>query len=444
MTRSSSHNISASIAKIAVQDLLDSGEENDMDMDEDADITLVKSDGEDEDEDKEQDSGTGGESGKEESEDSDSNKEDSEDSDGSDKEESEDSDDSNNSSDGDDAVVIPQKRKRSGSSKKSNEPSPRDIEYKISIFSAKEMKKSKSSRRPVTEAVVLKSNVPWATLKTTLLTEINNALDPSSLNFHDYIITFTVPRQVSDPMQLSNDTKYKYLVGKALQIQKNPSAKVLIEQKGSLTNKENNMNEDEDDTTEKQAKKKSKIPKACDILPANVALNEKIGELRQRWICPTPGGPCGSAHCYFNNINPEHMPLSHDHFQSWGAAMHQLKGITFADLETPPSNDLFDKVSQGARVVKSPLLQRRLELRQETATKQASPAPQVHLNFGAELANLFRPAAAPPAPPPAAPNAFIPPPNSSNMLIPFPCLPGPDLSIEDFCTLYNLDADICD
>lgn len=66
------------------------------------------------------------------------------------------------------------------------------------------------------------------------------------------------------------------------------------------------------------------VPKARDILPANVALNEKIGELRNRWICPTPGGPCGSAHCYYNDINPEHMPLSHAHFQSWGAATVSL------------------------------------------------------------------------------------------------------------------------
>jgi hypothetical protein len=63
------------------------------------------------------------------------------------------------------------------------------------------------------------------------------------------------------------------------------------------------------------------VPKARDILPANVALNDKIGELRDRWVCPTPGGPCGSAHCYFNAINTEHSPLSHDHFKSWGAAM---------------------------------------------------------------------------------------------------------------------------
>ncbi len=91
-------------------------------------------------------------------------------------------------------------------------------------------------------------------------------------------------------------------------------------------------------------------------------------------------------------------------------------------------------------------MQRRLELRQEAVAKQApapAPAPQVHLNFGAELAELFRPAVAPP-PPAAVPNAFIPPPNSSNMLIPFPRLPGADLSIEEFCTAYNLEGDICE
>jgi hypothetical protein len=92
------------------------------------------------------------------------------------------------------------------------------------------MKKSKSSRSPATEVVVLKSNVSWATLKTNILTQINEALDPPSLLFRDYSITFTVPPQVSDPMQLS-DKKYDYLVKKALQIPKNPSVKVIIEQK---------------------------------------------------------------------------------------------------------------------------------------------------------------------------------------------------------------------
>ncbi|KAJ7880824.1 hypothetical protein B0H13DRAFT_2345430 [Mycena leptocephala] len=235
MTRSSSRKISASITKIAAQDLLDSGEENDMDVDEDADKTLVQS-GEEEEDDKDEDDSNGN------------------------------------------ATRRRKIRERVGTLTRrrgkirmtttmvltlwsflesineagpgkikwyatnlfaltryyvdlAQEPKPRDIEYKFAIFSAKEIKKSKSSRIPATEVVVLKSNVSWATLKTNILTQINEALDPPSLIFHDYNITFTVPRQVSNPMQLS-DKKYDYLVKEALQIQKNPSVKVIIEQKG--------------------------------------------------------------------------------------------------------------------------------------------------------------------------------------------------------------------
>ncbi|KAJ7807324.1 hypothetical protein B0H13DRAFT_2483972 [Mycena leptocephala] len=370
-TRSSSRKISAPIAKLAAQDLLDSGDEIDMDLDADEDITLVQSGEEEEEDDEDQ--------GQDQDEDEDDDENEDEDDD-----EVPDADD-DDSDDEDEVVVLPKKRKRGGSKKKSNELRPRDIEYKIRIFSAAEMKKATSARRPVTEAVILRSDVPWATLKTKILTQINNALDPPSLNFHEYNITFTVPRQVSDPMQLTDHHKYEYLVKKALRIQKDPSAKVHIEQKvDSAANKENGVNQDEgDDVAAKQGKKKTtKVPKARDILPANVALNEKIGELRE------------SAHCYFNEINPEHMPLWYDHFKSWGAAT--LKGNAFADIETPPNNELFDKVSQGARGAKSPLLQRRLELQQEATARQAPPAPQVHLNFGAEIAGLFRAAAAPP------------------------------------------------
>ncbi|KAJ7877299.1 hypothetical protein B0H13DRAFT_2347249 [Mycena leptocephala] len=125
--------------------------------------------------------------------------------------------------------------------------------------------------------------------------------------------------------------------------------------------------------------------------------------------------------------------------ESWGAAW--LKGTQFADLDMPPNNELFDKVAATARAAKSPLLQRRLELKEQTAAKNIPAAPQVDFNFPAELANLLRPAA---VPAPAAPDAFMPPLKTANMLIPHPRIPGPDLSIENFCTLYDLDSDICD
>ncbi|KAJ6526363.1 hypothetical protein B0H19DRAFT_1275725 [Mycena capillaripes] len=117
-----------------------------------------------------------------------------------------------------------------------------------------------------------------------------------------------------------------------------------------------------------------------------------------------------------------------------------LKGTHFADVEIPPNNELFDRVAAAACGAKSPLLQRRLDLKEQTAAKNTPAAPQVHINFPPEFANFLRPAV---APAPAAPDAFILPLNTANMLIPHPRIPGLDLSIEDFCSLYDLYTDIC-
>jgi hypothetical protein len=93
------------------------------------------------------------------------------------------------------------------------------------------MKKKKSARgHPVTEIVTLLSNRPWAVLNTQILTSIDAALTPRLLNFSDYSITFTVPRQVSEPIHL-DATKYTYLVKKALLIKTNSSAKIIVEPK---------------------------------------------------------------------------------------------------------------------------------------------------------------------------------------------------------------------
>ncbi|KAJ7829625.1 hypothetical protein B0H13DRAFT_2372445 [Mycena leptocephala] len=368
---------------------LQSGDEEEDDKDED--------DG-DTNEEEEEDSGTGGDTDEEE----------------------EDSDDNNS---GSDVVVVPRKRKRGRSGKKSNEPKPRDIEYKFAIFSAKEMKKSKSSRSPATEVVVLKSNVSWATLKTNILTQVNEALDPPSLIFHDYNITFTVPRQVSDPMQLS-DKKYDYLVKKALQIQKNPSVKVIIEKKGFTKNKENGLNEDKDD-----------VPKARDILPANVALNEKIGELCNRWICPTPVA-LAAVHIAIITISTPNTCLFHTLTSKAGALPRQ----TFADLETLRTTNSLTRYPKELGQQNHHFYSVALNFdrsHRKAGTHRFISTSVLNSQISSVLWLLLPPA-------PAVPNAFIPPPNSSNMLIPFPCLPGPDLSIEDFCALYNLDADICD
>ncbi|KAF8210056.1 hypothetical protein K438DRAFT_1810766 [Mycena galopus ATCC 62051] len=340
------------------------------------------------------------------------------------------------SEDEDEELAPPKKRKRSKSPEKNAKAPPRKIEYKIVVYTPEQMRKPKNSRgAPVTNVMKLLSDKPWIVLHTKILEAFDDALDSAPFDFSDYTITFTVPRQVTDPIRL-NETKYKYLVEKALEIKTNPSARILVEPKMDMLNKENGK--DDTSTTSKKGAK-TKVPKARDILPGNVALNNKIGELRERWKCTVQGGACGSAHCFVSATDPDHFALSHAHIENWAAAM--LKGKEFADIDTPPNNTLFDKVSAAARAARSPLLQqRRLELREQAAAaKNAVASPQFHFNIGPEALAFLRPA----APAIAIPDAFIPPPNTSNMLIPPPRLPGLDVSIEDFCSLYDLDDDIC-
>ncbi|KAJ7866881.1 hypothetical protein B0H13DRAFT_2352242 [Mycena leptocephala] len=469
-TRTSARKIATSISRIAAQDLTGSDDET-----VDEDVTIVvddegakNGDGEDEQEE--------GESSQEENDEDEDDEYDGEGEGGSD-DRSGGSDDEeedvvvqkkrkaktqtvDGSEDEEDVVVFPTKRKHTSSAKKT-EDSEDDDEVEVLPKKQKASKiktgaesigaprnriqdsdlltrTNEAEEIALTKIVTLKSDDSWPALRTHILTKINVTLTPPRLLFSDYSVTFTVPRQVSEPMHLNEESDYDYLVKKAVLIVKSPTAKIIVEPKvkSPAGGKENEDNSD----TEKKSSKKTKIPKARDILPGNVALNDKISELRERWTCPAAGGPCGSAHCFFTPDQPEHFPLGHDHFQSWAAGM--LKGAVFADLETPPNNELFDNVAAGARAAKS-LLKRRLEPQTQTAAKNTPVVPQININLPAELANLLRPPATPPTPITtpllAQPAAFIPPPNSANMLIPAPRIPGPELSIADFCSVYKLD-----
>ncbi|KAJ7046022.1 hypothetical protein C8F04DRAFT_1172992 [Mycena alexandri] len=318
-TRSSARKIATSISQIAAHDLVGTDDET-MDVD----ATIVVDDEEIE---------------KGASEDEQEDEKSSEDDDGDDEEEEFDgegqggSDGGSQSSDEEEVVVLPKKRKHKNKNKiaeesedeeevvvvakkkqkktssktKTGKESPREIEYKVLLFTHTQMKLKRSSRGPpVTEIVTLKSNESWPALRTYILANLNSTLHPTQLLFSNYIVTFTVPRQVSDPIHLNDKDKYEYLVKKALLIVKNPSAKIMVEPK--IEDKENEMNIADADSTPKpkSSGKKTKVPKARDILPANVELNEKIGELRERWVCPSAGGPCGSSHCFFTPASPNY------------------------------------------------------------------------------------------------------------------------------------------
>ncbi|KAJ7617580.1 hypothetical protein B0H17DRAFT_1152431 [Mycena rosella] len=261
------------------------------------------------------------------------------------------------------------------------------------------MKKSKSARKPTKTAILtLPNSEPFDTLKAQILIRIAAALDPAQENYDDYNIAFTVPRQVTDPITLDSEETYAHLVVHALKINTAPCAKIIVEAKEDCAgNKENDAIEIDDESRDKakcKGRPKTKIPNAQQILPGNVALNEEIGILRARWQCPTPGGPCGSEHCFVQPDMPEHFPLSNTHFESWGSAM--LKGKNYADEDKPPNSDLFDGVNDKSLAARSPILQQRLNLKAE---KNAAAAPQINFNFPPEMLQIFCPAPVPPLPP---------------------------------------------
>ncbi|KAJ7690877.1 hypothetical protein B0H17DRAFT_1201448 [Mycena rosella] len=380
-SRKSAHKISTKIAQLAAQDLLNS--------DDDTDITLVAPSHSSDDRDDEEEE----------------------------EESSEEEEDEDEESDGE--VVVPKKRKRSGSVNKSKHLPRAKLSTRSLSIHPKNEEIQIFPRPSITEPVILNSDEPWDTIKAQILVKIDAVLNPATLCLDDYNITFTVPQQVSEPMQLNDETKYSYLVKKALEIKKNPVAKILVEPK-KATRTANHTDPDESDSDADKGKKgkKTKVPKPRDILPANVALNMTMGSLRTKWICPTPGGPCGSEHCF-----------------SWAAAM--LKGKQFGTLtrrQTTTSSTDFLQAERDPHFYNVP------QLKDEAATKNAPAAPQVHFNFPPDFANLLRPA----APAPALPNPPITSLDPSTMLVPPPRVPGPELSIEDFCAFYSLDTDICD
>ncbi|KAJ7794197.1 hypothetical protein B0H14DRAFT_3557770 [Mycena olivaceomarginata] len=244
-----------------------------------------------------------------------------------DNEEESDDDDSGSDSD-DDSVIVPTKRKRK--EKAVPEPSPREIQYTTSVYTFEQTKKSRSSRgSPILDVFTFSSDKPWNTLKSRIRTNIRTALHLEMFSIDDYTVTFTVPRQVTESIPLTDYKKYKILVSNALKIKGTPSAKIVIEPKVASKQKENNV------TDSGTKGKGTKVRKERDSLPANVALNAKIGALRERWMCPTPNGQCGSEHCFVHPDEADHFALSHAHTESRAAATHHLAN-PLPDI--PPAN----------------------------------------------------------------------------------------------------------
>ena len=183
-------------------------------------------------------------------------------------------------------------------------------------------------------------------------------------------------------------------------------------------------------------------------------MNDQIGLLRERWRCPTPGGKCGTEHCFVQANANDHFPLGFRELESWAAAIvslyslyglrsdilpfWKLKGPQFSTIDTPPNNTLFDALDPRTVAAKSPLLQRRLQLNAQAEAK-AVPDIHTHINIPPEIIRLLQPNAR--SPPPESRGAAMQP-MPSTMLLPPSLKPGAKMSIEDFCNQFSLSVEI--
>ncbi|KAF8813468.1 hypothetical protein BYT27DRAFT_7230983 [Phlegmacium glaucopus] len=116
-----------------------------------------------------------------------------------------------------------------------------------------------------------------------------------------FCVLFTITRHVPDPLPLASAEDYKHLL-KCTGKMKTPMVKVILIDKENIP--------------------PAVIPTEKDILPGNVAKNDSIKRLRERWLCNFNN--CKYKHCFVPADGP-HFPLSHDHFNKWAAASELKK-----------------------------------------------------------------------------------------------------------------------
>jgi hypothetical protein len=89
------------------------------------------------------------------------------------------------------------------------------ISYVFSIFSSSEMKLVKSKREAIGRVLELASTKPWDTVKAQILHTLESTLAPSTINMHDYEVSYTIPRCVTQALPLANETDYSHMVKNA-------------------------------------------------------------------------------------------------------------------------------------------------------------------------------------------------------------------------------------
>ena len=105
------------------------------------------------------------------------------------------------------------------------------ITYTISVFTPAQMKIDSGKRGGAKNTFLqLGSKEPWDTFTAQLLVKIDAILNPATIAFEDYTVTFSVPRIHTKPTDLTNDISYRFMVERALR-GKDPSASITVEPK---------------------------------------------------------------------------------------------------------------------------------------------------------------------------------------------------------------------
>jgi len=176
----------------------------------------------------------------------------------------------------------------------------------------------------------------------------------------------------------------------------------------------------------------------ADILPANFAINNKIRTLREQWECNIT--TCKSDFCFVPADGP-HFPLGHGHFEKWAAAM----------VHAPSHPTLLSSnvhLCSGFMAMIWPAWK---------SCQTSCYSIQFHLTqlYQSRLNAISK--EKPPPPMPAAPviNVVLP----NNMFNPYQHQPllsapqmtglipsthglGPQMSMEQFCSIFALSEDI--
>ena len=97
-------------------------------------------------------------------------------------------------------------------------------------MSVDEMKKAKTRCKVKTSLLKLSNSFDWADFQSQLQIEISNTLYPT-LTVIDYAvfkITFSIRSHVTNPLPLTNENCYKFMIRNAMKIKKDPSVKIIV------------------------------------------------------------------------------------------------------------------------------------------------------------------------------------------------------------------------